>query len=414
MKALLSLIQALLLLISSFAVPDSNFKFLVDRAAVDVTSTTEISFDSITAEEMAVSAQEKAACRDWYNSNVLCTDNPAYDFTVGGKSLRKNLKDWDISVGAESEVGAVYRGGKTTYITLTHSKSGIVATVEATIYEEFATCEWTVFVENTDDENSPVVTNLYAADCVIPVNGADVYMSKGSEPAAEDFQLMKSSLSFIPMTLTANGGRTESVLPYFNIHGEDLSAVLAVGWSGQWYTSLAQTFSGVRMQAKQETLKGYLKPDESIRSPLVSLTFYSGDNAVKGFNSYRNWTRDCVYPEGTKQITTSGVGVEFPESTIDSLVANIESIPDWFAEAVDYYWVDAGWYPIRTNWGDSVGNWFVDPKKFDRGFAEVSEAANKKGIGFLLWHEPERCSTGTEVYNECIKHEGWLVEEDEE
>ena len=114
MKAFLSLIQALLLLISSFAVPDSNFKFLVDRAAVDVTSTTEISFDSITAEEMAVSAQEKAACRDWYNSNVLCTDSPAYDFTVGGKSLRKNLKDWDISVGTESEAGAVYRGGKTT------------------------------------------------------------------------------------------------------------------------------------------------------------------------------------------------------------------------------------------------------------------------------------------------------------
>lgn len=414
MKVLLSLIQAFLLLISSFAVPDSNFKFLLDRAAVDVTSTTEISFDSITAEEMAVSAQEKAACRDWYNSNVLCTDSPAYDFTVGGKSLRKNLKDWDISVGSESETGAVYRGGKTAYITLTHSKSGIVVTVEATIYEEFATCEWTVFVENTANENSPVVTNLYAVDCVIPTGTADVYMSKGSEPAAEDFQLMKSSLSFVPMTLTANGGRTESVLPYFNIHGDDLSAVFAVGWSGQWYTSLAQTMYGVKVQAKQETLKGYLKPDESLRSPLVSLTFYSGDNAVKGFNSYRNWTRDCVYPEGTKQITTSGVGVEWPESTIDSLVATIESIPDWFAEAVDYYWVDAGWYPIKTNWGDSVGNWYVDPTKFDRGFAEVSEAANAKGIGFLLWHEPERCSQGTEVYNECIKHEGWLVEEDEE
>ncbi len=44
----------------------------------------------------------------------------------------------------------------------------------------------------------------------------------------------------------------------------------------------------------------------------------------------------------------------------------------------------------------------------------MSQAANAKGIGLLLWYEPERCSTGTEVYNECIKHDGWLVEEDEE
>ena len=69
---------------------------------------------------------------------MLTAENPAYNFTVGGKSLRKNLSDWAIYVGSESKTGAVYRGGKTTYITLTHSKSGIVATVEATIYEEYA------------------------------------------------------------------------------------------------------------------------------------------------------------------------------------------------------------------------------------------------------------------------------------
>lgn len=414
MKTLLSLLQVLLFLISSIAVSDSNFKFMVDRAALDLTSTTQVEFEPMNAAQTAVTQAEKDNCRSWYNENVLCTDKPAYNFTVGSKSLRKNLDDWDISVGAEGREDEIYRGGKTTYITLTHKNSGLVATVEATIYEEYATCEWTVFINNTAAENSPVIKDFYAADCVLPTGKAEVYMNKGSEPAAEDFQLMKSHLSFLPMNLTANGGRTESVLPYFNLHGSDASATLAVGWSGQWFTSLAQTFDGVKIKAKQETFSGYLKADESIRSPLVTLTFYSGDNALKGFNCYRRFTVDCVYPEGTKPITTSGVGIEWPESTIDSVVANINSIPDWFAEAVDYYWVDAGWFPIRTNWGDSVGNWFVDPKKFDRGFAEVSQAAHEKGIGLILWHEPERCSTGTEVYNECIKHDGWLVEEDEE
>ncbi len=414
MKRIFALLQALFFVISSFAVSDSNFKFMVDRAALELTGTTQVDFEPMNAAQTAVTQAEKDSCRSWYNENVLCTDKPAYNFTVGGKSLRNNIGDWNISVGAEGREGEFYRGGKTTHIALEHKHSGLVATVEATIYEEYATCEWTVFINNTAEENSPVIKNFYAADCVLPTGKTDVYLNKGSEPAADDFQLIKSGIGFIPMRFTANGGRTESFLPYFNLHGKSGSATLAVGWSGQWFTSLAQTFEGIRIKAKQETFEGCLKADESIRSPLVTLTFYSGDNALKGFNCYRRFTVDCVYPEGTKPITTSGVGIEWPESTIDSVVANINSIPDWFAEAVDYYWVDAGWYPIRTNWGDSVGNWFVDPKKFDRGFAEVSQAAHEKGIGLILWHEPERCSTGTEVYNECIKHDGWLVEEDEE
>lgn len=414
MKRIFAVFQVLLFLISSLAVSDSNFKFLVDRAAIDLTGTTQVEFGPIDANQAAVSQEEKDKCISWYNENVLGTDKPAYNFTAGGKSLRDNLDDWSIAVGEEGEVGEVYRGGKTTYITLTHNNSGLVATVEATLYEDYATCEWTVFITNTAGEDSPVIKDFYAADCVLPTGKTDVYMNKGSEPAAEDFQLMKSGLGIIPMRFSANGGRTESFLPYFNLHGTEASATLAVGWSGQWFVSLAQAVDGVRVKAKQETFNAYLESDETVRSPLVTLTFYSGENALKGFNCFRDFTVDCVYPEGTKPIITSGVGVEWPESTIDSLVANINSIPDWFAEEVDYYWIDAGWYPIRTNWGDSVGNWFVDPKKFDRGFAEVSAAAHEKGIGIILWHEPERCSTDTEVYNECKKHDGWLVEQDEE
>ncbi len=414
MKRMFAVFQVLLFVISSFAVSDSNFKFLVDRAAIDLTGTTNVEFGTIDANQAAVSQAEKDKCRSWYNENVLCTDKPAYNFAAGGKSLRNNLDDWSIAVGEEGEVGAVYRGGKTTYITLTHKHSGLVATVEATIYEDYATCEWTVFITNTAQGDSPVIKDFYAADCVLPTGKTDVYMNKGSEPAAEDFQLMKSGLGIIPMRFSANGGRTESFLPYFNLHGTKASATLAVGWSGQWFVSLSQAADGVRIKAKQETFKAHLASAETVRSPLVTLTFYSGENALKGFNCFRDFTVDCVYPEGTKPITTSGVGVEWPESTIDSLVANVNSIPDWFAEAIDYYWIDAGWYPIKTNWGDSVGNWFVDPKKFDRGFADLSAAAHEKGIGIILWHEPERCSKDTEVYNECKKHDGWLVEQSDE
>ena len=410
MKAIISLVQAFLLVFSSLAVSDSDFKLLVDRAAMGLGATADISFGSMDADKYEVSDAERDECRDWYEENILTAVTPAYNFSVGTKDLQSCIDDWSFDIGKESAEGAVYRGGKTTYITLTHKKSALVATVEATIYEKHATCDWTVFIKNTGSENSPKISDFLAADCSLPTGkNTDVYFSKGSNPANDDFELLTAPVSLTQMKFSANGGRTESFLPYFNLIGDDCGVVLATGWSGQWFTSLQQKGEGVKIKVKQEKLKGSLKPDESIRSPLVSLSFYNTDNALKGFNTYRNFTIDCVYPEGTKQITTSGVGVEFPESTIDSLVANIESIPDCFAQIVDYYWVDAGWYEIKNDWGDSVGSWYVDPNKFDRPFKEVSDAAHEKGIGWLLWHEPERAAEGTEVYNECIKHEGWLV-----
>ncbi len=410
MRAIISLIQALLFIVSGFAVPDSNFKVWVDRAAMEISSTTDISFESMDAKEYEVTEEEKQLCRDWFNENLLSTENPAYTFSVGGKDFRRNIDDWEFSFSEESETGAVYRGGKTTYITVSHKKSDIAVTVEATIYEDNASCDWTVFIKNEGEENSPVVSKFYGADCTLPTGEkADVYFSQGSFAEADDFEMMKSELALLPMVYSANGGRTESFLPYFNIHGKDSGAVLAVGWSGQWYTSLSQTLNGTKVKAKQENLKGYLLPGEEVRSPLISLTFYKSDNALKGFNDYRQYIMDCVCPEGTKQVATTGIGVEVAGTTEEQIIQNVKNIPEEWTHSLDYAWVDAGWYPLRNNWSDSVGNWYADPARFPDGFGEISELLEERGMGLLLWYEIERCCKDTATYNECIKHDGWLI-----
>ncbi len=412
-KTVLSFVSALLMLISSFAVPDSNFKFLVDRAAVDVCATAEVSFDSITAAEMQINEAEKASCREWFENNILTVAKPAYNFSYGIKTLSSDIKNWSIEVVYESTVGEVYKGGKTYYIKGKHADNGLAFTVEATIYEENATCEWTVFLENKADENSPVIKNFYAADCVVPIKKTDLYFSKGTEPAAEDFELMKQPLAAVATSFTANGGRTESVMPYFNLSGKDGGVVFCLGWSGQWYASMAQTLSGVKISAKQAQLNAYLEPDEGIRSPLVSITFYNNSNALKGFNSFRKWTVDCVYPDNVKMITTAGVGAEQPGMTVENIVNNIINSPVEWTSQLDAYWIDAGWYPHKNSWGDGVGDWFADPERFPEGFSAVSDAAAERGLDLLLWYEPERCATGTKVYNDCIGNEGWIIESDD-
>lgn len=412
-KIILSLIQALLMVISSFAVPDSNFKFQVDRAAVDVIATADFSFESLTAQEMLISQEEKNSCRDWYENNILTAESPAYNFSYGTKTLRGSLDDWKISVGKESEAGEFFKGGKTTYIDLVNESAALEACVEATIYEENATCEWVVYLKNTGSENSPVIKNFYAADCVLPMGKTDLYFSKGTEPAPNDFEMMKAALTSVPTVFSANGGRTESVMPYFNLNGKDNGVVFCLGWSGQWYASMARTVGGVKIKAKQEKLNAYLEPEEEIRSPLVSLTFYNNSNALKGFNSFRKWTVDCVYPDNIKMITTAGVGAEQPGMSVENIVNNIKNSPVEWTDMLDAYWIDAGWYPHNVSWGDGVGDWFPDPERFPEGFGAVSDAAAERGLDLLLWYEPERCAVGTEVYDECKKHDGWMVESDD-
>ncbi len=407
-------LQSLLFIVSSFSVYDSKFKIWVDRSAMNLTSETKIAFDAITADEMRVSDSEKKQCRAWYEAHLLGTDAPAYNFTVGGREFQKHVDDWAISVGKESAPGAVRRGGKTTVITLTHKKSGLVAAVEATIYEEFATCDWTVSIKNEGEADSPVIKSFNGADFTLDSGMTDLYFSRGSDAKNDDFELMKSPVSPLKTVFNASGGRNSAYLPYYNLQGKNLSAVMAVGWTGQWYTSFRQTVKGVDVIAKQEFFKAYLTPGEQVRSPLVSLTFYDGKNALKGFNTFRNWESNCVYTESAYPVTCTILAGEFDKRNSDQLIEFIQGMSQEMCDDVDFLWMDAGWYEYTESWYDGVGNWLPNKARFPDGLAPIAEAAESRGMGLLLWYEPERCCQNTRVYNECVKHPGWLVSKNEE
>lgn len=413
LKSVFCLLQSFLFLVSSFSVYDSNFKEWVDAAAIDVTSAKNISFAPISADEVKVSDEEKAACREWFDKNIINAGTngtaPAYNFKVGGKSLKRNLGDWKFTPCKESETGAVRTGGKTTYITVTHKKSDLAAMVEATIYEDNATCEWTVYIKNNGDGNSQKITDFYGADTTVKTGLSELYVSNGSSSDADDFELRKTNINLIPMIFNANGGRTSSYLPYFNICGAKQGIVMTVGWSGQWKTEISQTLTGVRIKAMQEYFSGYLTPGEEVRTPLVTLSFYSGRNALKGFNTLRNWEMDCVYPEYIRPATAYVIANEFSKKTTDEFIDEINNLDKRILDNVEYFWMDAGWYEYNEGWHDGVGNWTADKSRFPDGLAPLGETIKNKGKRFLLWYEPERVRENTILYNEGLKHENWTI-----
>lgn len=375
----------------------------------------DIIFESISADDIKISNEEKQRCRDWFNKNLLLSagcDELPYDFKVGGKKLCNNIDDWDISVGKEGETGAVYRGGKTSYITLAHKSSSLVATVEATIYEENATCEWTVFIKNDGDENSPVISNFYSADTAFEIKKAELYYSKGSKDEPYDFAIMQKKLTAFPSSFTSEDGRsTDTYLPYFNLSGKDSGIVLGIGWTGLWKADINQVASKINIKVKQEKFKAYLLPGEEVRSPLVSISFYNSENPLKGFNTFRSWISNCVYHENIPDTMTM---LEFSgpmhTQTAEELFAAADGYGEEVYGKVDYFWMDAGWYKYNEGWHDSVGSWVANPERFPNGISEVSDFAATKGCGLVLWFEPERVCKDSLFHIKGKENDKWLIE----
>ena len=377
--------------------------------ALDYKKNTE--FGTIAAEEMNVTDEEKLLCSKWFSNNFF-GESKKYPFTFKVDGEEFNPAQWEYSLTESPEFGSPNRGGQTEYLVMTNSEKGLELTVETTVFEENATCQWTVYIKNTGTGNSGVISDFYAIDSSFATGKSDVYYSMGSNTAASDFSLIKKSLSSFGRTFSGTDGKpTEAYLPYFNIHGENHGMVLGIGWTGQWASGMSESKGNTEITVRQENFNAYLLPGETVRSPLVSLSFYKNDNPLKGFNLFRNWITDCVYPENITQNSYTVMEVAGPMSTrtADEIIEILNGIDESIYEQTDAFWMDAGWYEYNEGWHDGVGNWTVDTSRYDNGISELSSYAANKGLGHVLWYEPERVYPGTHFHNVGSQNEEWLI-----
>lgn len=378
----------------------------------------DVTFASLSADELPVTEEEKTACRTWYEENVLHAVQdgkaPAYDFSVNGKPLSMQLSDWQSSIAPAEENR---KNGETSIITLTNEKAGLQATVEATLYIEKATCEWTVSLQNIGENRSAVISGFKAINCTLPVDGTDVYFSRGSASNAEDFTMLHTDCSVFPLNVSAQDGRaTTEFLPYFNLNGESGGVVVALGWSGLWKASFKACNNGISVVSGQKNLIGYLEAGESVRTPLVSLTFYNNENPVKGFNVFRSWIMDCVYPDNVPTVQNN-MDILFVSNTRTAaeIFYDLEHFDNSRAPYIDNYWMDAGWYAgCENDWADGVGNWQTSETRFPGGIKAIADYAAEYDKGIVLWYEPERLTSNSYLYSVGSQHENWIVDLDPE
>ncbi|MBO5409914.1 MAG: alpha-galactosidase, partial [Clostridia bacterium] len=368
-----------------------------------------IRFGTISAAEMNVTESEKKLCADW-SAEHLKDKSESYPFTfkVDGESF--NPTEWEKSVSPAAQ--AKYKGGNTEILTLTNKAKALEVKAEITSFENNATCQWTVYIKNTGSGNSGVISDFYALDSSFNTGKTDLYYSMGSDTAASDFSLIKKKLGSAEKAFSGTDGKpTEKYLPYFNLCGEECGMMLGVGWTGQWAATFSQTKGTTDIIVRQENLEAYLLPGEEIRSPLVSVTFYDNANPLKGFNMFRSWISDCVYPENVTKdyYTVMEVAGPTSERTTDEIIEILDGLDESVYQNSDAFWMDAGWYEYNEGWHDGVGNWTVDTKRYDNGISELSGYAAKKGLGHVLWYEPERLYPGTHFHTVGSQNDQWLI-----
>jgi alpha-galactosidase len=172
---------------------------------------------------------------------------------------------------------------------------GLQVRLECRCYEDFPVVEFTAWLTNTGDRDTPLITDFHGADLLIPAIPADAlaihsvtgdyYSAHGYEPYV---------LPLPPGTeeqIAPVGGRgSNQTFPYFNLRTAFGGLIIAVGWPGQWQATFTRGANGqLRVRAGQQQVHLVLRPGETIRGPLIALLRWEGDDLDRAQNLWRRW-----------------------------------------------------------------------------------------------------------------------------
>lgn len=335
-----------------------------------------------------------------------------FSFRYDGRPSGEFLREWLVKRQTR-RVDAARIEHRLTY---SHPASALEVRAVAVEYTGHAAVEWTLYFKNTGNSNSGMIENIQALDTSFARGGGGEFVlhhGLGSRTLADDYRPLETTLTpKLEKKLATSGGRaSDAELPYFNLAWPGRGVIVAVGWPGQWAARFTRDEGrAVRVTAGQELTHFRLRPGEEVRSPLMALVFYQGD-WIDGQNAWRRWMVACNVPRPGGKLHSPQVAEGNGRHTIEMQEANeANQIRDLNRELdhgvpLDYWWMDAGWYPFTSGWPD-VGTWEPDAARFPRGFAPISKLAHERGTKILVWFEPERVRPGTWLDK---NHPEWLL-----
>lgn len=289
--------------------------------------------------------------------------------------------------------------------------------------------EWVNWLENTSDCPTQIISNLWDAYVTLPLPHEEklqwtafqpefdevttVYAPAGSTWCFDEFASFpdRSADNRYDGHLSPGkskhyasyGGRSSNKrAPFFNVHKDNMGYIFAIGWTGQWNSSITRQEDKLLFRSKIENTHFRLYPGEKFRTSSIVIMPYKG-TVAESQNQWRRYVKKYFSPftaatAGNHSVTSGPLcasiwGGMRSASIIDRIhTIQQNNLP------FEYIWVDAGWYGIDTqptpdefegDWPQHTGDWRISPLIHPDGLKDVSNAAHDAGMKFLLWFEPE-------------------------
>jgi alpha-galactosidase len=357
----------------------------------------------------------------WLTEHFLNADSkPPMSFVYGTESSEILLKSWTRKVASKPLDSARTEHS----ITWTDPTTALQVRVAAVEFANSAVVEWVTYFTNGGKSDTPILEDVLPLSTSIAVQGSrvpTVLYSRGTG-GMDTYSLQKRTLNQLEAFRISNesGGKTIDTIPFFDILMEGRGVIGAVGWPGHWQISFSRpSETEISVSAGMQDTHLSLKPGEQIRTPLILLQPWQGDD-IDAHNVLRRHVLQYHTPQYDGKpvvvpISHLGWG-GIKTSTSLKLIDQITQASIGF----EAFWMDAGWYgadrPVdefqvfgREDWFLHAGNWRVNKIPHPNGLKPISDAAHAKGMKYLLWFEPERAVKGTPL---ITQHPEWFLGEE--
>jgi len=167
---------------------------------------------------------------------------PPFSFTYDGKSSNELLKSWKF----DSEHKKLDKDRTAHNLTWQDPKTGLQVRWEGLEYNDYESIEWTVYLTNNGQSDTPMIENIKALDANFQRASDSQYRLRhwsGTFVTPDDYAPKMTVLdagkeyTFRPGETVSYGRQTGTAgeWPYYNLDTGNEGIIVVVGWPGLWY-----------------------------------------------------------------------------------------------------------------------------------------------------------------------------------
>ncbi len=267
-------------------------------------------------------------------------------------------------------------------------------------------------------EKKPVTMSSYYSS-MLYFQAPTYYLTEFSSDWAKEAQMSTQPLFFGKKVIDTKLGSRAAMHahPFFQIGlgqpvEENKGDVLVgtIGWTGNFrFTFEVDNVSNLRiLSGINPYASNYeIQPGEPFVTPEFIFAL-STEGAGKASRNFHQWARNYQLKDGKGDRLTllnnwETTYFDFNEAKLEELMKEAKDL------GVDLFLLDDGWfgnkYP-RVNDRAGLGDWEVMKSKLPNGVPHLIQSAQKAGVKFGIWIEPEMVNPQSELME---KHPDWAI-----